>query len=428
MTRILDKARAAPRLRSAGHGKLGLHPADPRFLLPPALRQPIGAHCGVVIQSALRRSEADIDDLIAMKARVRLCKGAYLEPPTVAFPDKKDVDRNYVRLMERLLLEGNYPGIATHDETIIEHARQFARREQIASGPLRVPDALRRPAGSPDPPPAGRVQHAGLYPLRDPMVSLSHAAAGGAARQYRLHSGKPRTRVGAGPVSEFTLGGYMREARARRRLRRQRRPGLLGGHLRGRGARCPGLYGAALLFVRWSPGGDRPVGHVESETLAWGKTPEEAESRLESRSRSTMSRPRWTKPSPSAPGSLVTRSCSAPSLERDGAVYRVATADGEVRAVLRGKAKRETPRVVVGDRVRLEPEPDRRGLRRSSASSPAPPCWSGGSPRAAAPGRSPPTSTKSSWSPPPPTPPPFPSSSTGSSSWPKPIRFRPPWW
>jgi proline dehydrogenase len=88
-------------------------------------------HCGVVIQSALRRSERDIDDLITLHARVRLCKGAYLEPPEVAFPDKKDVDRNYVRLMERLLLKGNYPGIATHDEAIIKHARRFVRREQI---------------------------------------------------------------------------------------------------------------------------------------------------------------------------------------------------------------------------------------------------------------------------------------------------------
>jgi proline dehydrogenase len=92
-----------------------------------------GEHCGVVIQSALRRSESDIDDLIALKARIRLCKGAYLEPPAIAFPDKKDVDRNYVRLMERLLLKGNYPGLATHDETIIEHARRFASRERIGS-------------------------------------------------------------------------------------------------------------------------------------------------------------------------------------------------------------------------------------------------------------------------------------------------------
>ena len=94
-----------------------------------------GAHCGVVIQSMLRRSEQDIEDLVAMKARVRLCKGAYLEPPAVAYPDKGDVDRNYIRLMERLLTAGTYPGIATHDETIIAHARDFVRREGI--GPDR---------------------------------------------------------------------------------------------------------------------------------------------------------------------------------------------------------------------------------------------------------------------------------------------------
>jgi proline dehydrogenase len=92
-----------------------------------------GGHCGVVIQSMLRRSEQDIDDLIAMRARVRLCKGAYLEPPTVAFPDKADVDRNYLRLMERLLTAGNYPGIATHDEAIITHAKEFTRRERIGT-------------------------------------------------------------------------------------------------------------------------------------------------------------------------------------------------------------------------------------------------------------------------------------------------------
>ncbi len=90
-----------------------------------------GAHCGVVIQSALRRSERDINDLIAMRARVRLCKGAYLEPPDIAFPEKADVDRNYVKLMERLLTEGNYPGLATHDERIITHARAFVAQHRI---------------------------------------------------------------------------------------------------------------------------------------------------------------------------------------------------------------------------------------------------------------------------------------------------------
>lgn len=92
-----------------------------------------GAHCGVVIQAMLRRSERDIDDLIAMRARVRLCKGAYLEPASVAFPDKADVDRNYALLMERLLLKGNYPALATHDETLIERARAFTRQQGIAA-------------------------------------------------------------------------------------------------------------------------------------------------------------------------------------------------------------------------------------------------------------------------------------------------------
>jgi len=92
-----------------------------------------GAHCGVVIQSMLRRSEQDVEDLIAMKARVRLCKGAYLEPPAVSFAEKADVDRSYVRLMERLLLAGSYPGIATHDEAIITHARDFVRRQGIGT-------------------------------------------------------------------------------------------------------------------------------------------------------------------------------------------------------------------------------------------------------------------------------------------------------
>ena len=90
-------------------------------------------HCGVVIQAMLRRSEGDIENLIAMNARVRLCKGAYLESPTVAFPEKADVDRNYLSLMERLLQRGNYPGLATHDEAIIGHAREFVRRQGISN-------------------------------------------------------------------------------------------------------------------------------------------------------------------------------------------------------------------------------------------------------------------------------------------------------
>lgn len=94
-----------------------------------------GRHCGVVLQSMLRRTEADVDRMIALGARVRLCKGAYLEGPDVAFPDKADVDATYVRCMERLMERGNYPGIATHDELIIAQARKFAQRQAI--GPER---------------------------------------------------------------------------------------------------------------------------------------------------------------------------------------------------------------------------------------------------------------------------------------------------
>jgi proline dehydrogenase len=90
-----------------------------------------GNAVGVVLQSYLRRTEQDVEQMIALGARVRLCKGAYQEPETVAFPDKRDVDANYVRCMERLMLKGNYPGIATHDARIIEQAKVFARDKGI---------------------------------------------------------------------------------------------------------------------------------------------------------------------------------------------------------------------------------------------------------------------------------------------------------
>ena len=80
-----------------------------------------GVHnIGPVIQAYLYRSADDIAALNALGARVRLCKGAYKEPATVAYPDKKDVDDNYVRLMKLLLDDGNYPGIATHDPAMID--------------------------------------------------------------------------------------------------------------------------------------------------------------------------------------------------------------------------------------------------------------------------------------------------------------------
>jgi proline dehydrogenase len=86
---------------------------------------------GVVIQAYLFRSKQDVENLCARRIRVRLCKGAYLEPATVAFPGKEDVDRNYVELMKILLDRGEYPAIATHDEKMIAATKEYAASRNI---------------------------------------------------------------------------------------------------------------------------------------------------------------------------------------------------------------------------------------------------------------------------------------------------------
>ena len=87
---------------------------------------------GIVLQSYLYRTAEDVERAIALRCRVRLCKGAYREPPTVAFPEKRDVDASYLHCMERLLRSGHYPGIATHDERIIDTTVRMARVEKIS--------------------------------------------------------------------------------------------------------------------------------------------------------------------------------------------------------------------------------------------------------------------------------------------------------
>ena len=94
-----------------------------------------GDGVGIVIQSYLRRTAADIERLIAAKAKVRLCKGAYSEPATIAFPNKHDISRSYVEVTKRLLQSGQYHGIATHDAAIIEQVKRFAKEQRI--GPER---------------------------------------------------------------------------------------------------------------------------------------------------------------------------------------------------------------------------------------------------------------------------------------------------
>src|SRR5436309_3234267 len=86
---------------------------------------------GIVLQSYLYRTAEDARDLLKIPARIRLCKGAYNEPPEVAYPDKKDVDDNFVRVMQMLLTSGVYHGIATHDPKMIDVTIEFANREGI---------------------------------------------------------------------------------------------------------------------------------------------------------------------------------------------------------------------------------------------------------------------------------------------------------
>lgn len=88
---------------------------------------------GVVLQSYLMRSEGDVARMNQLGARVRLCKGAYSEPASVAFQERADVDMAYVRLMEMLLTDGNYPAIATHDERMIDATVRFAEKESISN-------------------------------------------------------------------------------------------------------------------------------------------------------------------------------------------------------------------------------------------------------------------------------------------------------
>ncbi len=88
---------------------------------------------GVVLQSYLYRSFADVEHMNALKARVRICKGAYKEPASVAYPEKKDVDANYIKCMRELMLNGNYPGIATHDPAMINEAKRWAKEQGIAN-------------------------------------------------------------------------------------------------------------------------------------------------------------------------------------------------------------------------------------------------------------------------------------------------------
>ncbi len=103
----------------------------PTGMVPPA--DPAeGPDVGIVVQAALRRSDRDLDAIIEAGGRVRLCKGAYKEPASVAYAEKAEVDEAYERLMIRLLRDGRYPAIATHDVRLIKRAVQVAKADGIS--------------------------------------------------------------------------------------------------------------------------------------------------------------------------------------------------------------------------------------------------------------------------------------------------------
>jgi proline dehydrogenase len=95
------------------------------------LRERYGENIGLVLQAYLYKVERDLDDLHVYRPNLRIVKGAYKESPAVAFPQKKDVDRNFIKIIEKQLMYGNYAAVATHDEAIIDHVKRFVKEKNI---------------------------------------------------------------------------------------------------------------------------------------------------------------------------------------------------------------------------------------------------------------------------------------------------------
>lgn len=104
---------------------------EPTLRIYRRLREDGHTNVGTALQAYLFRTEDDLAALLPLAPNLRLVKGAYLEPPEIAYPQKRDVDAAYVRLMETSLEGGGFTAVATHDETLIEHAISFAREHEI---------------------------------------------------------------------------------------------------------------------------------------------------------------------------------------------------------------------------------------------------------------------------------------------------------
>lgn len=95
------------------------------------LRREGFGNVGVVIQAYLHRSEADVRELVKMKANIRLCKGIYVESPDIAFKEREEIQRNFALLLRIILESGCYAGIATHDEYLVEKSYELIQRMQL---------------------------------------------------------------------------------------------------------------------------------------------------------------------------------------------------------------------------------------------------------------------------------------------------------
>ena len=157
------------------------------------LREAGLANVGTVLQSYLYRAEDDLESLLPLEPNLRFVKGAYLEPPEVAYPEKSDVDAAYVRLVERSLRGSGYTAIATHDERLIEHAIEFTEREGIGRDRFEFQMLYGVRPQAPARPRRARVQGARRHAVRAGVVPVPHAPPGRAPGEPRLLPQERRT-------------------------------------------------------------------------------------------------------------------------------------------------------------------------------------------------------------------------------------------
>ncbi len=170
---------------------------------------------GIVLQAYLHRTEDDVKEAIARKDRVRLCKGAYKEPASIAWTDMEEIRGSFKRCARLLLDGGNYPAIATHDESLVQDVLAYAREQEDPRRAFRVPDAVRAPAEALGRAGQGRAEHADLRPVRHPLDPVLLPAPARAPRKHPLrppqHPGRLDANiVGVEPVLFHEDPGQLR--------------------------------------------------------------------------------------------------------------------------------------------------------------------------------------------------------------------------